>query len=128
MASSSGPHQVDSAQIHGFKSCDNRVEPGAGGTLLTTGAREIDSYSASLTVTKRLSNQWMLRGFVNYFFKEDWDVPDSFFAHNDPNKLVSGDNRNGAPFVQLFDRATSALSSTWQWNVNGMYQVAPERR
>ncbi|MEJ2085683.1 MAG: TonB-dependent receptor plug domain-containing protein, partial [Acidobacteriota bacterium] len=98
-----------------------------GGSLLTDGGREVDSYGAAVTFTKRLSNQWMMRGFVNYFFKEDWSVPPSYFDHNDPNKFVSGENRDGAPVVEIFDRGTSALSSTWQWNVNGMYQVAPER-
>jgi hypothetical protein len=98
-----------------------------GGELATNGDREVDSFATSLTFTKRLSNQWMLRGFVNYFFREEWKVPSSFFANNDPNKFVDGENRDGAPFVQIVDRSTSALSSTWQWNVNGMYQVAPER-
>ncbi len=97
-----------------------------GGRLATDGDREVDSFATALTFTKRLSNQWMLRGFVNYFFSEDWKVPASYFANNDPNRFVEGDNRDGAPFVQLSDGSTSALSSTWQWNVNGMYQVAPE--
>jgi len=97
------------------------------GDLYTNGVREIDSFATSITVTKRLSNQWMLRGFVNYFFSEDWQVPSAYFDNNDPNKFVQGSNRDGAPFVELTDRNTSALSSTWQWNVNGMYQIAPER-
>jgi hypothetical protein len=98
-----------------------------GGELATNGDREVDSFATSLTITKRLSNQWMLRGFVNFFFQEEWKVPASFFANNDPNKFLSGENRDRAPFVELTDRSTSALSSAWQWNVNGMYQVAPER-
>jgi len=98
-----------------------------GGAFFTNGDREVDSLATAVTFTKRLSNQWMLRAFVNYFFDEEWAVPTSYFANNDPNKFVSGDNRDGAPFVQLSDRSTSALSSTWQWNVNGMYQVAPDR-
>ena len=97
------------------------------GDLYTNGDRDVGSFAASITFTKRLSNQWMLRGFINYFFDEDWRVPTSYFDSNDPNRFVSGSNRNGAPFVELADRNTSALSSTWQWNVNGMYQIAPER-
>ena len=98
-----------------------------GGDLYTSGSRAVDSLAASISFTKRLSNQWMMRGFVNYFFREDWQIPSSYFDNNDPNKFVSGSNRDGAPFVQLTDRNTSALSSAWQWNLNGMYQVAPER-
>ena len=98
-----------------------------GGELFTDGDREIDSFATALSVTKRLSNRWMARGFVNYFFKEDWLVPGAYFDHNDPNNFLSGENRDGEAFVQLVDRNTSALQSTWQWNVNGMYQVAPDR-
>ncbi|MGB6335892.1 MAG: hypothetical protein WBG96_09825, partial [Thermoanaerobaculia bacterium] len=99
------------------------------GQLLTGGVREIDFFGTSLTLTKRLTNQWMLRGFVNYNFKEEWDVPRSYFANNDPNRVqpgfLNGSVADGESFV------TSAngfwLHSTWQWNLNGMYQVAPDR-
>ena len=92
-----------------------------GGDLLTEGDREVDYLGASLTLTKRLANQWMLRGFVNYNFDESWSVPTSYFDKNDPNRLIQGsiDNQIFAP--------NGTLQSTWQWNLNGMYQLAPER-
>jgi hypothetical protein len=100
-----------------------------GGSLLTGGVREIDYFGTSLTLTKRLTNQWMLRGLVNYNFKEEWDVPRSYFANNDPNRVqpgfLNGSVVDGESFVT---RASEAwLHSTWQWNLNGMYQVAPDR-
>jgi hypothetical protein len=94
-----------------------------GGELLTNGARSIDYFGTALTLTKRLTNQWMVRGFVNYNFKEEWDVPVSYFQYNDPNRLIW--NRDGEAFVMPTSEAF--LQSTWQWNLNGMYQVAPDR-
>ena len=86
-----------------------------GGTFLTNGDRKAESFSAAITLTKRLSNRWMARGFVNYVFKEKWSVPSSYFADNDPN-------RTGPEVID--GQASSGLNSKWQWNLNGMYQVA----
>jgi hypothetical protein len=72
-------------------------------------------------MTKRLSNQWMMRGFVNYNFDESWNVPTSYFANNDPNRFLQG-SVDGQIFA-----TNGALQSDWQWNLNGMYQVSPDR-
>jgi hypothetical protein len=93
-----------------------------GGNLLTDGDRDIDYFGTSITLTKRLSNQWMMRGFVNYNFDESWVVPTSYFANNDPNREV----RRGVVDGQIYAE-WGALQSTWQWNLNGMYQVSPDR-
>ena len=58
-----------------------------GGTFLTNGDRQAESFSTAITLTKRLSNRWMARGFFNYVFKEEWSVPSSYFDNNDPNRL-----------------------------------------
>jgi len=89
-----------------------------GGTFLTNGDRKAESFSTAITLTKRLSNGWMARGFVNYIFKEEWSVPSSYFDNNDPN-------RTGPEVID--GQGSSPLNSKWQWNLNGMYQVAPER-
>ncbi|MGB5341662.1 MAG: hypothetical protein WBP67_06175, partial [Thermoanaerobaculia bacterium] len=93
-----------------------------GGGLLTDGDREIEYLGASLTMTKRLSNQWMMRGFVNYNFDESWVVPTSYFDNNDPNRLLYEATVDGQIFAP-----GGVLQSNWQWNLNGMYQVAPAR-
>jgi hypothetical protein len=62
----------------------------------------------------------MARGFVNYIFKEEWNVPSSYFDNNDPNR-TGANVIDGQPFTE------SGYVSSWQWNLNGMYQVAPER-
>ncbi|MGB5295920.1 MAG: TonB-dependent receptor [Thermoanaerobaculia bacterium] len=88
------------------------------GTYLTNGDRKAESFSAAVTLTKRLSNRWMARGFLNYVFTEEWSVPSSYFDNNDPNRT--------GPEV-MDGQGFSPLNSKWQWNLNGMYQVAPER-
>jgi hypothetical protein len=89
-----------------------------GGTFLTNGDRQAESFSAVITLTKRLSNRWMARGFFNYVFMEEWSVPSSYFDNNDPN-------RTGPEVID--GQGFSGLNSKWQWNLNGMYQVALER-
>lgn len=93
-----------------------------GGDLLTDGDRDIDYFGASITMTKRLSNQWMMRGFVNYNFDESWDVPTSYFANNDPNRFVLRGTTDGQIYADW-----GVVQSDWQWNLNGMYQVSPDR-
>ena len=97
-----------------------------GGDYRTNGDREREYLGGALTVTKRLSNQWMLRGFVNYG-KTEWDVPESFFEFDDPtDDRVPGDN-DGELFFDWGKFGEVFLQSTWSFNVNGMYQVAPLR-
>ena len=96
-----------------------------GGNYYTDGDREVDYLGASVTVTKRLANQWMARGFVNYNFDESWQVPESYFANNDPNRTFMDDDQGFSLDGQIY--APRNLNSNWQWNLNGMYQVAPDR-
>jgi hypothetical protein len=103
-----------------------------GGTLLLNGDREVNYLGASLTLTKRLTNQWMLRGFVNYG-KPEWDIPESFFAFDDPTDARLQDLRGADYDGDLFAQPAGwwplnlILHSTWSFNVNGMVQIAPER-
>ena len=109
-----------------------------GGYLLTNGDRERDYLGAALNFTKRLANRWMLRGYVNYGDAE-WDIPASYLANSNPN-LESGINANIGDTAgsdqdgQIFlTRSTGSgkgerfLQSSWSANLNGMYQVAPDR-
>ena len=108
-----------------------------GGTLYTNGDREIDSLFTSLTFTKRLANRWMLRGFVSVG-EGEWDVPASFLATDDPNDEVltfstpttaSSEDNDGDIFVAReggSGKGDVFLQSGWQYNLAGMYQVAPD--
>jgi hypothetical protein len=101
-----------------------------GGSLFTNTDREVDSSALSLNATKRLSNRWMLRGFFNYNFKEEWEVPSSVFQRDDPNRLQTGETIDGGLFViQSTGSGKTDIwtQSTWQANLNGLYQVSPDQ-
>lgn len=108
-----------------------------GGRLLRNGDREEDYLGLALTVTKRLANRWMLRGNLTVSDWE-WNIPASYFY--DANDLAPGDRPETAvDNDQNFDndgdvvtersgeKTDVLLNSTWSFNVNGMYQVAPDR-
>ncbi len=108
-----------------------------GGTLLTNGDRDWTYDGLTLNFTKRLSNQWMMRGYVQWG-EADWDIPQSYFANNDPNILIP-QNTNGIVADASVDGALKVEQSTgggkndvwmqasWAYNINGMYQFAPDR-
>jgi hypothetical protein len=102
----------------------------AGGSLLTNGDREVQYQGAALTATKRLSNRWMARGYINYG-EAEWDVPASYFQFDDPTRSAADGDVDGRLFV--IQSAASGpftdvlIQSTWSANLNGMYQVAPDR-
>jgi hypothetical protein len=102
----------------------------SGGSLLTNGDRELDYLGYTLSLTKRLSNRWMARAYVNYG-EAEWDIPASFFRFDDPTDLSgSGDNDGDLFAVQSAGSGNKGdvwLQSTWTANLNGMYQVAPDR-
>jgi hypothetical protein len=102
----------------------------AGGNFLTNGDREVEYLGASVTATKRLSNRWMARGYVNYG-EAEWNVPASFLEHQDPTRSSTGGDVDGRLFV--VQSAASGpftdvlIQSSWSANLNGMYQVMPDR-
>ncbi len=101
-----------------------------GGSLFTNGDREVNSQAISLNATKRLANRWMVRGFLNWNLAEEWDVPASVFNSDDPNRLQTGETIDGGLYViQSTGSGKTDIwtQSTWQANLNGLYQVAPDR-
>lgn len=97
-----------------------------GGDLLTNGVREIDYLGATASLTKRLSNQWMLRGFINYG-ESEWKIPESFFDFDDPTDDRKTWDNPGELFYNCGDWGEACMQSRWSFNVNGMYQLAPNR-
>jgi hypothetical protein len=105
-----------------------------GGSLVTNGDRTRDYLGATLTATKRLSNQWMLRGYLTYG-RTEWSIPESFYLHRDPTDeagagnwslTLSNQDNDGDVYFDS-GRRGSLMQSSWAFNVNGMYQVAPDR-
>jgi hypothetical protein len=114
------------------------LEPGlqfTGGTLLTNGDRTREYFGATLSATKRLSNQWMLRGYVHYG-RPKWNIPGSFFYWDDPTDAAGGagginlanmQQDNDGDLYFEYGKWGGLLQSSWAFNVNGMYQLAPNR-
>ena len=107
-----------------------RFNPGgfltdSGGDLMLNNGRGINHFGASVNVTKRLSNRWMLRGFI-HFDDTEWDVPADYNARTNPNRAIG--DADGDIFLQADTlRGTRFLQSSWSTNLNGMYQIAPDR-
>lgn len=103
-----------------------------GGTRLTNGDREQDYLGISLSATKRLANRWSLRGHATWHDWE-WDVPDSFRQFDDPTDTVldglgfaDGDDTVGERSAGS-GKTDIWTGSRWSFNINGLYQVAPEK-
>jgi hypothetical protein len=100
-----------------------------GGSLLLNGSRQRDHRGAAITFTKRLANRWMLRGYVNYDSTE-WDIDQEFLDNTNPNRGTGGGDRDGDEYLVLSagsGKGERFLQSSWSANLNGMYQVAPDR-
>ena len=101
-----------------------------GGDLRRTGGRERDYEGISLNFVKRLTNQWMVRGFVNYGDAE-WSIPSNWGVNNRLNIDEVGSSVDGGTYAVQSggsgNKGDVILQSSWSYNVNGMYQVAPDR-
>jgi hypothetical protein len=108
-----------------------------GGVLRENTDREVEYGGLSANFIKRLSNRWMMRGYVNYG-EGEWNVGDGYTALYDPTDgapIVTPVPEQGDSDGELFavqsagsgNKGDVFLQSTWSWNLNGMYQVAPDR-
>jgi hypothetical protein len=102
-----------------------------GGNLLTNSDREINYNGIGINFIKRLSNQWMARGFVQ-FGEGEWDVPASHIAQDNPTPSAFGSDIDGTLYGTGSGTGSGAkgnvfTQSSWSWNLNGMYQFAPDR-
>ncbi|MEZ5314587.1 MAG: TonB-dependent receptor, partial [Thermoanaerobaculia bacterium] len=105
-----------------------------GGTLLENTDREIEYGGVSVNFIKRLSNRWMLRGYVNWG-ESEFNVGSGYVATYDPTNVSPTAAEQGDTDGELFavqsggsgNKGDIFLQSTWSYNVNGMYQVAPDR-
>ncbi len=99
------------------------------GFLLESGDREQDYLGFALTVTKRLSNRWMLRGNFSWSTWE-WNIPEN--EQEDPNDLLGSGSVDGSDV--LFGSGTGSgskggvyINSNWSYSLTGMYQIAPDQ-
>jgi hypothetical protein len=103
-----------------------------GGTLYTNGDRKLQYLGASLSFTKRMSNHWMARG--NFTWADwSWKIGKDYRNYADPTNLITDNlgfgDRGGDIYVDqaASNKSDVFISSRWSFNVNGLYQVAPER-
>jgi hypothetical protein len=97
------------------------------GIQVGRGLRTQDYQGAALTFNQRLANRWMLRGNVTF---EDWtwNVPTDSFQNG--NNLLGSDDENGAPVGEpsaAHNKSEVFIHSRWSFDLNGLYQIAPDR-
>src|SRR6185369_13683354 len=110
-----------------FLELRNGLQSRGGGFLHNTSLRQ-DYRGATFNFNKRLSNRWMLRGNFN-IQKWTWDVPKNGLV--DPTDYLPG-IKDGDPVLQgsttgAGSRGAVYINSNWSYNVNGLYQIAPDR-
>ena len=109
-----------------------------GGNVLLNGDREREYLGASLNVTRRLTDGWMLRAFLN-FGEGEWKVPASYLEYDDPSRAPAGGDRDGDLFMTASGgalgtligapgRGTRYLQSGWSATVTTLVQIAPQRK
>ncbi len=113
-----------SQPVYGF--CDGITYTGA--SIIENGDREQTYGGLTLYFNKRLSNRWMLRGFLN-IADWKWNVPDSELE--DPNHYLPGAH-DGDSVLQgsgsgSGNKGAVYIKQDWSWSLNGLYQVAPEK-
>jgi hypothetical protein len=107
-----------------------QLKPGLasrGGFFLYNSRVGQDYRGATFNFNKRLSNRWMLRGNFNVQ-KWTWDVPKGSLT--DPSNYLPG-IEDGSPVLQGSTTGTGSrgsvyINSNWSYNINGLYQVAPD--
>ncbi len=102
-----------------------------GGTLYTNGDRTERYLGATISLTKRLADHWSARG---HFTWNDWTLQTGpqFRKYDDPTDtltdLLGYPDSNSVYFEQSGSpKADVFTGAKWSFNLNGIYQVVPER-
>ena len=107
-----------------------------GGRLLRNGDRESDYMGITLSVTKRLANRWRLNGHFTWN-DWDWEAGSGFLNSDDPTDTTVDNNElayqdNNEPFAERSagsgDKGDVWAGSGYSFNVNALYQVAPDKK
>jgi hypothetical protein len=102
-----------------------------GGALYVNGDREMDYLGATLSLTKRMSNRWMLRGHFTYS-DWNWNIGPEFRKYDDPTDVISDDLGYSDGEDVYFSKSSGnkadvLVGGRWSYNINGLYQVMPDR-
>lgn len=108
-----------------------RLRPGVtslGGLLATNGDRERDTFRATLTAYRPLSNRWMMRGLLSWT-ESRWRVPDG--ENEDPTNLLGSSDDDGAFVLReipgVGPQPSDLAGQRWSFDLFGLYQIAPDR-
>lgn len=106
-----------------------------GGSLYTTGDREQEYVGITVNATKRLSNRWRMSGHLTY---SDWDWkvgpdwrrfddPTDTTVDNDTLAFQDGNEPVAERSAGSGDKGDVWAGSRWSFNLNTLYQVAPDQ-
>ena len=96
-------------------------EPPSGFTFENRPGATQRYYGVDLSVVKRLSRNWMVRGNFGWNSFRQYLTPQSI---QNPNNLwiLGGQNDNGGLASGWSDQFNLFLNAGWQFNINGLYQ------
>jgi hypothetical protein len=102
-----------------------------GGSFYTNGDRKQRYLGATLGFTKRMANRWSLRGHFTYN-DWDWKIGPQYRKYDDPTDTIT-DLTGFADDPSIFfekeggNKADVFTGSRWSFNMNAIYQIAPDR-
>ncbi|MFY9822046.1 MAG: TonB-dependent receptor [Thermoanaerobaculia bacterium] len=101
-----------------------------GGRFYTNGDREQNYLGTTLFFSRRLADRWSLRGYLTYADWK-WHIGDEFRRFDDPTNTITTDlgfaDGNDVVSDQSFGKPLVFTGARWSFNVNGLYQIAPDR-
>jgi hypothetical protein len=102
-----------------------------GGSFYTNGDRKQRYLGATLSLTKRLADRWSFRGHVTYNDWK-WQIGPQYRKYDDPTNTIT-DLTGQADDPSVFfekeggNKGDVFTGSRWSFNMNGIYQIAPDR-
>ncbi|HEY0553046.1 MAG TPA: TonB-dependent receptor [Thermoanaerobaculia bacterium] len=102
-----------------------------GGTYYTNGDRKQRYVGATVSLNKRLANNWSFRGHLTYNDWK-WQIGPNFKKYDDPTDTINDSLGFPDDNSVFFEKETSNKAdvftgSRWSFNMNGIYQIAPDR-
>jgi len=102
-----------------------------GGRLYTNGDREQNYLGTTLYFTRRLADRWSLRGHFTWADWK-WHTGPEFRRFDDPTDVLADElgysDGNDVYSERSYGNKTDVFTGgRWSYNVNGIYQIAPNR-
>jgi|CXWL01.1.fsa_nt_gi hypothetical protein len=119
--------EVRHVPVYGLK---DGIDP-VFGSFVTNGDSEHEYLGVSANFVKRLNNRWSARGHVT-FSDWDWSIGPDSLLHDDPTN-TTGDGLTAGGDGDIYSESSNGaksdvfVGSRWSFNLNGLYQVAPDK-